>query len=83
MSELAKWILAAVISLALSVGGGTALAQQADVESEEPAQQDDVSKALDSTATQWSFQFAWQGTDWKDDIVNGQPRQPGHDNFVQ
>jgi hypothetical protein len=83
MSERMKWTFAAVISLVLSVGGGTALAQQADEESEEPAQQDDVSKALDSTATQWSFQFAWQGTDWKDDIVSGQPRQPGHDNFVQ
>ena len=83
MSERVKWIFAAVISLVLSAGGGVAFAQQGDEESEEPAQQDDVSKALDSTATQWSFQFAWQGTDWKDDIVNGQPRQPGHDNFVQ
>jgi hypothetical protein len=46
-------------------------------------EQDDVSKALDSTATQWSFQFAYQTTDWKDDIVNGQPRAPGLDNFVQ
>jgi hypothetical protein len=35
--------------------------------------QDDVSKALDSTATQWSFQFAYQSTTWKDDVVNGQP----------
>ncbi len=46
-------------------------------------EQDDVSKALDSTATQWSFQFAWQGTDWKTDTVNGQPRAQGLDNFVQ
>jgi hypothetical protein len=46
-------------------------------------EQDDVSKALDSTATQWSFQFAYQATSWKDDLVNGQPRQPGLDNFVQ
>ena len=49
----------------------------------EPEGQDDVSKALDSTATQWSFQFAYQQTDYKEDIVNGQPRSPGLDNFVQ
>ncbi|NCF61274.1 MAG: hypothetical protein GWP58_00360 [Gammaproteobacteria bacterium] len=55
---------------------------QATEEAAEP-QQDDVSKALDSTATQWSFQFAYQTTDWKEDIVNGQPRTPGLDNFVQ
>lgn len=45
--------------------------------------QDDVSKALDSTATQWSFQFAWQQTDWKTDLVGGQPRPQGLDNFLQ
>jgi hypothetical protein len=49
----------------------------------EPQEQDDVSKALDSTATQWSFQFAYQQTDYKEDIINGQPRSPGLDNFVQ
>ncbi|MBT8059726.1 MAG: hypothetical protein KJO33_09030 [Gammaproteobacteria bacterium] len=54
----------------------------ASAETEAP-QQDDVSKALDSTATQWSFQFAWQGTEWKDDMVNGQTRPPGHDDFLQ
>ena len=46
-------------------------------------EQDDVSKALDSTATQWSFQFAYQTTDWKDDRVNGEERPQGLDNFVQ
>ena len=46
-------------------------------------EQDDVSKALDSTATQWSFQFAWQGTEWKEDGPSVQPRPLGHDNFVQ
>jgi hypothetical protein len=52
-------------------------------EAVQEGEQDDVSKALDSTATQWSFQFAYQATSWKDDLVNGQPRQPGLDNFVQ
>ena len=46
-------------------------------------EQDDVSKALGSTATQWSFQFAYQTTDWKDDRVNGEERPQGLDNFVQ
>jgi hypothetical protein len=41
--------------------------------------QDDFSKALNSTATQWSFQSAYQSTTWKDDVVNGQPRNPGLD----
>ena len=49
----------------------------------EVAEQDDVSKALDSTATQWSFQFAWQQTDWKTGLVDGQPRPQGLDNFAQ
>ena len=75
----------------LSLSGSVVFAQETDdgenesqatEEAAEP-QQDDVSKALDSTATQWSFQFAYQTTDWKEDIVNGQPRSPGLDNFVQ
>jgi hypothetical protein len=77
--------------LVLVLSTGSALAQEsAGGDSDEEAMaetaeggQDDVSKALDSTATQWSFQVAWQGTEWKDDIVNGQSRLPGHDNFIQ
>ncbi len=46
--------------------------------------QDDVSKALDSTATQWSFQFAYQAMpNYKDDIVDGQVRPEGSTDFVQ
>lgn len=55
------WICAFVMSL--SVLSNTAMAQNDDPEEatdateavEEQPQQDDVSKALDSTATQWSF----------------------------
>ena len=61
----------------------TASAQVFGQDNDEAPQQDDVSKALDSTATQWSFQFAYQDTSWKDDMVNGQQRPPGHDNFFQ
>jgi len=46
--------------------------------------QDDVSKALDSTATQWSFQTAYQVMpNYKDDTVDGQPRPEGSTDFVQ
>lgn len=47
-------------------------------------EQDRASKAMDATATQWSFQFAYQSMpDYYNDIVNGSPRQPGLDNYVQ
>jgi len=46
--------------------------------------QDAESKAMDATATQWSFQFAYQWMpDYYDDIVNGQPRPAGLDNYAQ
>ena len=49
------------------------------------AEQDAESKALDSTATQWSFQFAYQAMpDYHNDILsNGQPRPNGADDYVQ
>jgi hypothetical protein len=49
------------------------------------AEQDDESKALDSTATQWSFQLAYQWLpDYHDDTLsNGMTRPAGLDNFVQ
>jgi hypothetical protein len=48
-------------------------------------EQDDESKALDSTATQWSFQFAYQWMpDYYDDVLDdGLPRPAGLDNYVQ
>ena len=45
---------------------------------------DAVTKAMDSTATQWSFQFAYQMMSWKDDTLdNGETRPPGLDNYAQ
>ena len=42
------------------------------------------SQAMDATATQWSFQLAYQlMPDYYSDDVNGQPRSPGLDNYVQ
>lgn len=48
------------------------------------AGQDDTTKALDATATQWSFQFAYQSMpNYYSDVVNGSPRPAGLDNYVQ
>ena len=42
------------------------------------------SMAMDATATQWSFQGAYQWMpDYYDDIVNGSPRHAGLDDYVQ
>ena len=55
---------------------GVALAQEG---------QDDVSKALDSTATQWSLQLAYQAmSDYHDDEISpGVPRSPGATDYLQ
>lgn len=42
------------------------------------------SAAMDATATQWSFQLAYQSMpDYYDDLVNGVSRAPGLDNYLQ
>ena len=62
--------------LPMALLGNAALAEE--------AVQDDVSKALDSTATQWSFQLAYQNMpNYKDDYVDGKPRPEGSTDFVQ
>ena len=51
---------------------------------EEVSEQDRASMAVDATATQWSFQLAYQKmADYHDDMVNGMTRQPGMDDYVQ
>jgi len=49
------------------------------------AEQDAESKALDSTATPWSFQLAYESMpNYHDDTLsNGQPRPAGTDNYWQ
>ncbi len=55
-----------------------------DKEESTAAVQDAETKALDATATQWSFQFAYQFMpEYYGDLVNGTPRRPGLDNYVQ
>lgn len=42
------------------------------------------SQAMDATATQWSFQLAYQlMPDYHDDMVNGETRPAGLDNYLQ
>ncbi len=73
----------AAMALLTAANGFAQDAGEAASDSAPVAAQDDVSKALDSTATQWSFQFAWQGTEWKEDGPGDEPRPLGHDNFAQ
>ncbi len=51
---------------------------------EETNEQDRASMAVDATATQWSFQLAYQSMpQYYTDSVNGQPRRKGLDNYLQ
>lgn len=53
-------------------------------EEETAAEQDRASKAMDATATQWSLQLAYQSMpDYHDDVVDGNSRPPGLDNYLQ
>ena len=71
-----KIILVLLTLLPLSVLFGQDKNQEADQSRE--------SQAMDATATQWSFQVAYQWMpQYYDDLVNGEPRQPGLDNYVQ
>jgi len=73
-------LVAFILGVVLGVGGATSAVAQ-----EEGSVQDDESKALDSTATQWSFQFAYQWMpDYYDDVLDdGLPRPAGLDNYLQ
>lgn len=56
---------------------------QDQVEAIEP-EQDRASMAVDATATQWSFQLAYQVMpEYYDDIVNGEPRPAGMTDYLQ
>jgi len=62
----------------------TSLIGQEEVAETSEGEQSRESQAMDATATQWSFQFAYQWMPkYHDDIVNGQPRRKGLDNYAQ
>ncbi len=76
-----KRALATTIAVALLAAPAVALGQEA---SEGSGGQDDESKALDSTATQWSFQFAWQGMTYHEDMLSGGSTRPaGSNDYLQ
>ena len=53
-------------------------------ESQDAESQSRESQAMDATATQWSFQLAYQWMpQYYDDLVDGVPRKPGLDNYAQ
>ena len=93
MSAIAAKVAAALtLTLLASLAPGVAAQENADTEEEAPsaaaaraAEQDAETRALDSTATQWSFQFAYQTMpDYYDDVLaDGSTRPPGLDNYVQ
>ena len=76
-----------VHALCVIVSLGLALPVVAQEEEAEPdaAAQDAETRALDSTATQWSFQFAYQMMPdyYTDELVDGSTRRKGLDNYVQ
>ena len=58
--------------------------EKSDNQSLENEGQSRESQAMDATATQWSFQLAYQWMpDYYDDLVNGEPRRPGLTNYLQ
>ena len=68
--------IVALTALAILSASGPAVAQE---------EQDDISKALDSTATQWSAQIAYQTMpDYHDDALSsGTPRPAGATDYLQ
>ena len=70
MKKYLTFIMAIIISITLY--------------SQEEAEQSRESQAMDATATQWSFQLAYQWMpQYYDDLVDGEPRKPGLDNYAQ
>ena len=65
--------------------GLSAEAPRDDDAVDELSEADRATMALDSTATQWSFQFAWQVMpDYHDDVLaNGETRKPGNTDYAQ
>ena len=73
MKKVTLLILASVVTISL-------YAQDEDAQ----AAQDRETAAMDATATQWSFQLAYQFMpQYHNDLVNGEPRKPGLDNYAQ
>ena len=74
-----------LLSLLILIFTFSIITAQEDNENTENEDQNAASKAMDATATQWSFQFAYQAMpDYYTDILdNGNQRPLGLDNYLQ
>jgi hypothetical protein len=94
--KIRAWRVAGTMSLALILAPGLPFADESSAELPEAEQsqsneapskdaEDALNKALDSTATQWSFQFAYQVMpDYHQDTLdNGQTRSAGMTDYLQ
>jgi len=71
-----------ILFITIGLLGFTTYAQEDSASTE--SQQSRDSQAMDATATQWSFQLAYQSMpDYHDDLVNGTPRKAGLDDYLQ
>jgi hypothetical protein len=71
-----------ILFITLGLLGFTTYAQEDSTSTE--SQQSRASQAMDATATQWSFQLAYQAMpSYHNDVVNGSQRPSGLDNYVQ
>jgi len=84
---LLAWVCVSGLAVAQAEdeGATAASATETDDADSEISDEDRATMALDSTATQWSFQFAWQVMpNYHDDILdNGQTRKAGNTDFAQ
>jgi hypothetical protein len=94
--KIRAWRVVGTLSLALILAPGLPFADESSAERPEAEQsqsneasskdaEDALNKALDSTATQWSFQFAYQVMpDYHQDTLdNGQTRPAGMTDYLQ
>lgn len=74
-----------IVGVAVATGLFSPQADAQEAVAEEAAEQSAEERALDSTATQWSFQLAYQTMPsyYADTLDNGQTRAPGLDNYGQ
>jgi len=84
LNALLRRLLIGTLLLTLPLAGPV-LAQDDVSDADAKAAQDAETRALDSTATQWSFQLAYQTMPgwYADTLDNGQTRAPGLDNYWQ
>ena len=86
MDRRCGWRGAAVgVAIAALLFAGAVPAVAQDDEGDAGGGQDAETKALDSTATQWSFQFAYQvmPSYYDDTLDNGQMRPEGNTDYAQ